>query len=71
MRDSISLLEPAKAAPEPAEGTGAQTQGQSGFGEANGQEGRDGAVSRSEGGPGRGYYLNGVFYPYTDDEKDQ
>ena len=29
------------------------------------------AVSRSEGGPGRGYYLNGVFYPYTDDEKDQ
>ena len=56
---------------QPAEGTGAQTQGQSGFGEANGQEGRDGAVSRSEGGPGRGYYLNGVFYPYTDDEKDQ
>lgn len=56
---------------QPAEGTGAQTQGQSGFGEANGQEGRNGAVSRSEGGPGRGYYLNGVFYPYTDDEKDQ
>ena len=25
---------------------------------------------RSEGGPGRGYYLNGKFYPYTDDEKD-
>lgn len=25
-------------------------------------------VKRSEGGPGRGYYLNGVFYPYTDDE---
>lgn len=25
-------------------------------------------VKRSEGGPGRGYYLNGVFYPYTEDE---
>ncbi len=28
-------------------------------------------VKRSEGGPGRGYYLNGVFYPYTDEELDQ
>lgn len=27
-------------------------------------------VKRSEGGPGRGYYLNGKFYPYTDDEKN-
>lgn len=27
-------------------------------------------VKKSEGGPGRGYYLNGKFYPYTDDEKD-
>ena len=26
-------------------------------------------VKKSEGGPGRGYYLNGKFYPYTDDEK--
>lgn len=26
-------------------------------------------VSRSEGGPGKGYYLNGEFHPYTDDEK--
>lgn len=25
-------------------------------------------VKRSEGGPGRGYYLNGKFYPYSDDE---
>lgn len=30
---------------------------------------RDTEVSRSQGGPGRGYYLNGVFYPYTDDDK--
>ena len=29
---------------------------------------RGGEVKRSEGGPGRGYYLNGVFYPYTEDE---
>ena len=28
-------------------------------------------VRRSEGGPGRGYYLNGKFYPYTDDEKSE
>ena len=28
-------------------------------------------VKRSEGGPGRGYYLNGKFYPYTDDEKNE
>ena len=28
-------------------------------------------VKRSEGGPGRGYYLNGKFYPYTDDEKSE
>ena len=26
---------------------------------------------RSEGGPGRGYYLNGKFYSYTDDEKSE
>ncbi len=32
------------------------------------QESRGQEVKRSEGGPGRGYYLNGVFYPYTDDE---
>lgn len=32
------------------------------------QNGRGGEVKRSEGGPGRGYYLNGVFYPYTEDE---
>ena len=29
---------------------------------------RAGSVSRSEGGPGRGYYLNGKFYPYTDED---
>ena len=23
---------------------------------------------RSEGGPGRGYYLNGVFHPYSEEE---
>lgn len=28
-------------------------------------------VKKSEGGPGRGYYLNGKFYPYTDDEKNE
>lgn len=28
-------------------------------------------VKRSEGGPGRGYYLNGVFHPYTEDELDE
>ncbi len=28
-------------------------------------------VKKSEGGPGRGYYLNGKFYPYTDDEKSE
>lgn len=33
-------------------------------------EDRGTEVKRSEGGPGRGYYLNGKFYPYTDDEKD-
>ena len=32
------------------------------------QPDRGGEVKRSEGGPGRGYYLNGVFYPYTEDE---
>ncbi len=32
---------------------------------------RGGEVKRSEGGPGRGYYLNGVFHPYTDDELDE
>ena len=35
------------------------------------QEERGREVKRSEGGPGRGYYLNGVFYPYTDDELRQ
>ena len=41
-----------------------------------GQTGENGAesaysteVSKSEGGPGKGYYLNGEFHPYTDDEK--
>ena len=33
-------------------------------------EDRGTEVKRSEGRPGRGYYLNGKFYPYTDDEKD-
>lgn len=33
-------------------------------------EDRGTEVKRSEGGPGCGYYLNGKFYPYTDDEKD-
>lgn len=28
-------------------------------------------VKKSEGGPGRGYYLNGKFYSYTDDEKSE
>lgn len=28
-------------------------------------------VKKSEGGPGRGYYLNGKFYPYTDDDKNE
>ncbi len=32
---------------------------------------RGGEVKRSEGGPGRGYYLNGVFHPYTDEELDE
>lgn len=46
-----------------------------GFGDpAQGQEttqesSRDMNVSRSEGGPGRGYYLNGEFHPYTEDDK--
>lgn len=35
------------------------------------QEDRGGAVKRSEGGPGRGYYLNGVFHPYTEDELNE
>ena len=45
-------------------------QGQ-GFGDsAQGQESsRNMDVSRSEGGPGRGYYLNGEFHPYTEDDK--
>ena len=34
-------------------------------------ENRGTDVKRSEGGPGRGYYLNGQFYPYTDDEKKE
>lgn len=42
-----------------AEGAASQTP-------QNGERG--GEVKRSEGGPGRGYYLNGVFYPYTEDE---
>lgn len=44
--------------------------------EADGQTGENGTasaysteVSKSEGGPGNGYYLNGEFHPYTDDEK--
>lgn len=32
------------------------------------REDRGTEVSRSEGGPGRGYYLNGVFHPYTEDD---
>lgn len=32
---------------------------------------RGGEVKRSEGGPGRGYYLNGEFHPYTEDELNQ
>lgn len=36
--------------------------------EASGKEERGSEVSRSEGGPGRGYYLNGVFYPYTEED---
>lgn len=28
-------------------------------------------VKKTEGGPGRGYYLNGKFYSYTDDEKSE
>ena len=34
-------------------------------------EDRGTEVKRSEGGPGRGYYLNGKFYSYTDDEKSE
>ena len=30
-------------------------------------EDRGGQVKRSEGGPGRGYYLNGEFHPYEED----
>lgn len=37
--------------------------------DASAQETRETNVSRSEGGPGRGYYLNGEFHPYTDDDK--
>ena len=29
---------------------------------------RDESIKRSEGGPGRGYYLNGVFHPYSEEE---
>ena len=32
---------------------------------------RGGEVKRSEGGPGKGYYLNGVFHPYTEDELNE
>lgn len=35
------------------------------------QDDRDLEVKRSEGGPGRGYYLNGEFHPYTEDELNQ
>lgn len=35
---------------------------------ASPEDDRGKEVKRSEGGPGRGYYLNGVFYPYTEDE---
>lgn len=32
---------------------------------------RGSQVKRSEGGPGRGYYLNGVFHPYEEDDTEQ
>lgn len=34
-------------------------------------EDRGSQVKRSEGGPGRGYYLNGVFHPYEEDDAEQ
>ena len=47
----------------------------SGWTEASGQgeehpaeDQRDESIKRSEGGPGRGYYLNGVFHPYSEEE---
>lgn len=58
-----------------ADGTEPQGFGQNGEGEnySSGQEDpvkeeRESEVSRSEGGPGRGYYLNGVFHPYTEED---
>lgn len=58
-----------------AAGTESQSFGQNGAGEnySDGQEApvkeeRESEVSRSEGGPGRGYYLNGVFHPYTEED---
>lgn len=37
--------------------------------EKAGTEDRGTDVKQSEGGPGRGYYLNGKFYSYTDDKR--
>ena len=54
---------------------GGQSEGASGWTEASGQgaehpaeDQRDESIKRSEGGPGRGYYLNGVFHPYSEEE---
>lgn len=54
---------------------GGQSEGASGWTEASGQgaehpaeDQRDEIIKRSEGGPGRGYYLNGVFHPYSEEE---
>lgn len=58
------------------EGAENQSFGQNGSAEENYRadqgasvkEERESEVSRSEGGPGRGYYLNGVFHPYTEED---
>ena len=54
---------------------GGPGEGASGWTEASGQgaehpaeDQRDESIKRSEGGPGRGYYLNGVFHPYSEEE---
>ncbi len=49
-------------------GTG-YTAGQENGGDAGWQKEPDRhEVTRAEGGPGKGYYLNGEFHPYTEDE---
>lgn len=53
-------------------GAGGDTmQGDNGNVQADPQADRTVNVRRSEGGPGRGYYLNGEFHPYTEDELNE